>query len=111
MAQQTVGELIADVASGAKSIVDGLWVTFYNFARRKRVTDQYPHKDPEDDYKPGPGYRGMLGLVTNPETGELNCTACGQCQKICHPVSSSLGVSAATVRVTHSSRPEMCSVL
>ncbi|MGQ9729900.1 MAG: NuoI/complex I 23 kDa subunit family protein [Candidatus Zipacnadales bacterium] len=83
MTQHTVRELIADLTCGAKSIVDGLRVTFYNLAFRKRVTDQYPHRDPQENYKPGPGYRGMLGLITNPETGELNCMACGQCQKIC----------------------------
>jgi NADH-quinone oxidoreductase subunit I len=83
MTHNTVGELVRDVASGAKSILDGLRVTFYSLVFRKRVTDQYPHKNPEQDYRPGPGYRGMLGLVTDPETGELHCTACGQCQKIC----------------------------
>lgn len=83
MGRNTVIDLIADVVSGARSIVDGLRVTFYNLAFRERVTDQYPHRNPQDNYKPGPGYRGMLGLITNQETGQLNCTACGQCQRIC----------------------------
>lgn len=83
MAQVTVKDLIADVIYGARSIVDGLRVTSHNLFFRRRVTDRYPHADPELDYKPGPGYRGMLGLVTDEETGELHCTACGQCQKIC----------------------------
>ena len=83
MARNNVVDLMQDVVSGAKSIADGLRVTFYSLFFRARVTDQYPHRDPSLDYRPGPGYRGMLGLVTNPETGQLNCTACGQCQKIC----------------------------
>ena len=83
MPHNRVPELLADLASGAKSIVDGLRVTLYHVFFRKRVTDQYPHKNPEENYKPGPGYRGMLGLVTNPETGAVNCSACGQCQRIC----------------------------
>jgi len=83
MPEQTVGELIREVASGAKSIVDGLRVTIHSLLFHERVTDQYPHKDPAEDYHPGPGYRGMLGLVTNPETGQLNCTACMACQRIC----------------------------
>jgi NADH-quinone oxidoreductase subunit I len=83
MAEHTLVDILADVVSGAKSIADGMRVTFYHLFFRRRVTDQYPHKDPQEDYRPGPGYRGMLGLVTDPETGELNCTACGQCQKIC----------------------------
>jgi NADH-quinone oxidoreductase subunit I len=83
MAQVTVKDLIEDILYGARSIVDGLRVTFYNLFFRARVTERYPHRDPELDYKPGPGYRGMLGLVTDGETGQLHCTACGQCQRIC----------------------------
>ena len=83
MAEHTVIGLIGDVASGAKSIVDGMRLTLYHAFCRKSITDRYPHKDPEEDYQPGPGYRGMLGLIADPETGELNCTACGQCQKAC----------------------------
>ncbi|HJN15044.1 MAG TPA: NADH-quinone oxidoreductase subunit I [Armatimonadota bacterium] len=82
MAQQNVAELVADVVSGAKSIVDGMRVTL-GHVFRKSVTDRYPNKQPEDDYQPGAGYRGMLGLIADPESGELNCTACGQCAKIC----------------------------
>jgi NADH-quinone oxidoreductase subunit I len=83
MAQHTVPELARDLVSGAKSIVDGLRLTIYHLFFREAVTDRYPHKDPQRDYHPGPGYRGMLGLITNEETGELNCTACLQCQRIC----------------------------
>ena len=79
MAQQTVPELVKDMVFGAKSIVDGMRLTIYHLFCRDAVTDRFPHKDPELDYQPGPGYRGMIGLITNEETGELNCTACGQC--------------------------------
>ncbi len=83
MGQVTVKDLIADILYGARSIADGLRVTSYNLLCRRRVTERYPHRDPQLDYQPGPGYRGMLGLITDQETGELHCTACGQCQKIC----------------------------
>jgi NADH-quinone oxidoreductase subunit I len=83
MAETRVAELVKDLFFGARSIVEGLRVTAYNLAFRKAVTDQYPHKNPAEDYQPGTGYRGMLGLVTDEETGRLHCTACGQCQKIC----------------------------
>jgi NADH-quinone oxidoreductase subunit I len=83
MPQNTVVDLLADVASGAKSIVDGMRITLHSLVFHEKITDQYPHKNPDEDYQPGPGYRGMLGLVANPETGQLNCTACGQCQKVC----------------------------
>jgi len=83
MGQTTVPQLIGDFLYGARSIIEGLRVTAYNLACRKRVTDQYPHKDPSENYRPEPGYRGMLGLVTDEETGKLHCSACGQCEKIC----------------------------
>jgi NADH-quinone oxidoreductase subunit I len=83
MAQTTMKELVWDVLYGARSLVEGMRVTLYNLVFRARVTDQYPHRDPKDDYHPGPGYRGMLGLVTDAETGQPHCTACGQCEKIC----------------------------
>jgi NADH-quinone oxidoreductase subunit I len=83
MAQTTVKELVADLAYSARSIAEGMRVTMYNLLFRKAVTDQYPHKDPSLDYQPRLGYRGMLGLVTDEETGQLHCTACGQCEKIC----------------------------
>jgi formate hydrogenlyase subunit 6/NADH:ubiquinone oxidoreductase subunit I len=64
------------------SIVVGHWVTWRNFWRRK-VTDQYPHRDPERNWKPRPGYRGDFALITDKEKGRLRCVACMQCANIC----------------------------
>jgi NADH-quinone oxidoreductase subunit I len=78
----TPWNLLAAIAEGAWTIVVGHWVTWINLWRKK-VTDQYPHRDPRRDWKPRPGYRGDFALVSNKEAGRLNCTACMQCATIC----------------------------
>jgi len=74
--------LAADIVGTALSILKGLWVTLITFWRPK-VTVQYPHRDPAEDYKPRPGYRGDFALITDRETGQLRCTACMSCVRIC----------------------------
>ena len=74
--------LAADILGTALSILKGLWVTHITFWRPK-VTVQYPHRSPAEDYKPRPGYRGDFALLTDRETGALKCTACMSCARIC----------------------------
>lgn len=73
---------VRDIVSGAASVCKGLWVTLVNFCRPK-VTVNYPFRDPSRNYRPRPGYRGDFALITNPETGELKCTACMSCVRAC----------------------------
>ncbi len=79
----TVRELLQDIWNGARSIIEGHKVTVYNLFLRERVTDRYPHQDPKKDYQPGPGYRGGFALISNPESGEVNCVACLACLRTC----------------------------
>lgn len=70
------------IVEGAWTLAVGHWVTFKNFWRRK-VTEQYPYRNPERNWKPRPGYRGDFALITDRKTGRLRCTACMQCANIC----------------------------
>ena len=79
----TVRELLSDIRSGTRSIIEGHKVTLYNLLFRERVTDRYPHRRPEDNYQPGPGYRGGFAMVCDAETGAPNCVACMACVRIC----------------------------
>jgi len=69
---------LIEVVKGLWSFVVGLAVTFVN-ALRRPVTFQYP----ERYYIPLEGFRGHPALVSDPETGETKCTACGNCAKAC----------------------------
>jgi len=74
--------LLCDIAAGAWSILLGHWVTLINFWRKK-VTDRYPHRNADLDWKPRPGYRGDFALITDRKAGRLKCIACMQCANIC----------------------------
>ncbi len=75
--------LLCDIWQGTKSIIIGHVVTFRNFWRPK-ITDRYPHRDPGDNWQPGPGYRGGFALLrSDQEDRELRCTACGSCARAC----------------------------
>lgn len=69
---------LIDIITGLWSFVTGLWVTFIN-ALRRPVTFQYPEKY----YVPLEGFRGHPALISDPETGQTKCTACGLCAKAC----------------------------
>ena len=43
------------------------------------VTRQYP----EEKRPAMPGFRGLHGLVRDPETGEASCVGCGLCAAVC----------------------------
>lgn len=66
------------IASGAVSLVSGMGVTI-RYMFKPVVTVRYPRLRidiPE-------GFRGPVELVTNPETGDHNCSACGTCARMC----------------------------
>jgi NADH-quinone oxidoreductase subunit I len=59
-------------------ILQGMSVTGGYFVGDK-VTVEYP----KEKCTPYPRYRGMHALISDPETGELNCDACQLCATIC----------------------------
>lgn len=66
------------IASGAVSLVSGMGVTI-RYMFKPVATVRYPRvriEIPE-------GFRGPVELLTNPETGEHNCSACGTCARMC----------------------------
>lgn len=71
-----------DTIKGFKNLVVGLMTTG-KYLPTRAVTLQYP-----DERWPMPERsRGVVVLLTNPETGELNCNACLVCMRQC-PVSA-----------------------
>jgi NADH-quinone oxidoreductase subunit I len=71
------GKHIADVASGATSILRGLLVTLRN-AFRPRVTRDYPARPT----KLAPRFRGQL-VHRRGEDNRPKCTACLVCRQVC----------------------------
>jgi|WetSurMetagenome_2_1015567.scaffolds.fasta_scaffold26831_4 NADH-quinone oxidoreductase subunit I len=66
------------VVGGIKNLLIGLWVTLRHLFSHA-ITLQYPTERwtmPERS-------RGVVVLLSNKETGELNCTACMLCAKAC----------------------------
>jgi NADH-quinone oxidoreductase subunit I len=59
-------------------ILQGMTVTG-KYAATKKVTIQYP----KEKGQPFPRFRGLHALISNPETGELNCDACHLCETVC----------------------------
>jgi formate hydrogenlyase subunit 6/NADH:ubiquinone oxidoreductase subunit I len=74
---------LTDLVGTVVSICMGLWVTLVNLLRRKATVNYPLPGTPQFNYRPRPGYRGDFGLITNRETGRLNCTACLSCERIC----------------------------
>ncbi len=70
--------LMRDIAGTASSIIKGHKVTIGNFFK-KPITVRYPEE--RVDYPKG--VRGIPSQKVNPETGDLNCTACGLCARAC----------------------------
>lgn len=69
---------LGDVYRAAKSILTGHGITIREFTQ-KPITVRYPQEKPSYPV----GVRGIPALKVNPETGELNCTACGLCARAC----------------------------
>ncbi|MBD3169123.1 MAG: 4Fe-4S dicluster domain-containing protein [candidate division Zixibacteria bacterium] len=70
--------LVKETTSGIYNLLLGLWVTFKHLFR-KPVTLQYP----DERWEMPERSRGTIVLLSDPETGELNCTACMLCAKAC----------------------------
>ena len=70
--------IVKDTILGFWNLIVGLFTTG-KYLPRKSVTLQYP-----DERWPMPERsRGVVVLLSNPETGELNCNACQVCMKQC----------------------------
>lgn len=59
-------------------IFQGMSVTGGYFLKEK-VTVEYP----KEKIEPLPRFRGLHALLTDPETGRLNCCGCRLCETIC----------------------------
>jgi len=72
-----MGGYFTDLFTGAKSLLDGMWVTLKEFPRRP-VTLNYPHESV-------PMYRRFRGHVEliGDEEGNPNCIVCMMCQRAC----------------------------
>lgn len=70
--------LLGDIWGVAKSLIKGHKVTIRQFFQ-KPITIRYP----EEPVPYPKGVRGIPSLKVNPETGDLNCTACGLCARAC----------------------------
>ncbi len=73
-----LSQYIGRIVDGAVSLVSGMGVTI-RYMFKPVVTVRYPRRTiaiPE-------GFRGPVELVTNPETGMHNCSACGTCARNC----------------------------
>lgn len=72
-----MGGYFSDLFSGAKSLLDGMWITLKEFPRRP-VTLNYPH----ESVKMYPRFRGHIELIADDE-GTPNCIVCGMCERAC----------------------------
>lgn len=70
--------LIKDIIDGIKNLIIGLSVTAKRLPK-KAVTIQYP----DERWEMPERSRGIVVLLSDKETGKLNCTACMLCQKAC----------------------------
>jgi NADH-quinone oxidoreductase subunit I len=70
--------LVKQTASGIYNLILGLVVTVKHVFKRA-VTLQYP----DERWEMPERSRGTIVLLSDPETGKLNCTACLLCEKAC----------------------------
>ena len=70
--------LVKEFASGIYNLVLGMFTTGKHLGRHA-ITIQYP----KERWTMPERSRGMVVLLTDPETGQLNCTACLLCMKSC----------------------------
>lgn len=72
-----MGGYFSDLFYGAKSLLDGMWVTLKEFPKRP-VTLSYPHESVAMYRR----FRGHIELIGD-EEGNPNCVVCGLCQRAC----------------------------
>jgi len=70
--------ILTGIATGARRLAEGLGVT-WEYLFSKPVTMKYPYEKRELP----PGYRGLHVLKVDHETGEMKCTGCQACARIC----------------------------
>jgi len=70
--------IVKKTISGIYNLLLGMRVTIKYFFK-PAITLQYP----KERWKMPERSRGMVGLITNSETGKLNCTACLICARNC----------------------------
>ncbi|MDX9894418.1 MAG: NADH-quinone oxidoreductase subunit I [Desulfofustis sp.] len=72
-----MGGYFSELFIGAKSLIDGMWVTLKEFPKRP-VTLNYPHQSVPMYRR----YRGHIELIPGDEGG-TNCVVCGMCERAC----------------------------
>ncbi|MCP4569651.1 MAG: 4Fe-4S dicluster domain-containing protein [FCB group bacterium] len=82
-----MAELVKQFASGIYNLILGLFTTTKHLGRHA-ITIQYPKERWEIPERS----RGMVVLLTDHETGKLNCTACMLCMKACPTAAIDIGV-------------------
>jgi NADH-quinone oxidoreductase subunit I len=70
--------IVKRTADGIYNLLKGMKVTI-GYMFKPAITVQYP----KERWTMPERSRGMVGLITNPETGKLNCTACLICARNC----------------------------
>jgi len=73
-----MAQLVRQFASGIYNLVLGLFTSGKHLGRHA-ITIQYP----KERWEVPERSRGMVVLLTDQETGELNCTACLLCMRAC----------------------------
>jgi NADH-quinone oxidoreductase subunit I len=71
-------QYIADILTGSKSLVIGLWITLKRLFTRI-VTVQYPRQK----LTMTPQFRGHIEAIRFDDTKTHHCVACGLCARIC----------------------------
>ncbi|MCP4684594.1 MAG: 4Fe-4S dicluster domain-containing protein [bacterium] len=66
------------VFKNLKELIKGMGITGKHLGRHA-ITIQYP----EEKWTMPEGSRGVVVLLSDKKTGELNCTGCGLCEKAC----------------------------
>ncbi|MCK5124866.1 MAG: 4Fe-4S dicluster domain-containing protein [candidate division Zixibacteria bacterium] len=80
-------ELVKEFASGIYNLILGMFTTTKHLGRHA-ITIQYPKERWEIPERS----RGMVVLLTDLETGKLNCTGCLLCMKACPSAAISIEV-------------------
>jgi NADH-quinone oxidoreductase chain I len=71
-------QYIADILTGSKSLVVGLWITLKRLFTRI-VTVQYPRQK----LTMTPHFRGHIEAIRFDDTKTHHCVACGLCARLC----------------------------
>ncbi|GEM_PF-814347 len=70
--------MLREIGSALLNLAKGLGLTF-----KKMLEPKYTMHYPEERWHVTPAFRGMPALLSDTETGQLKCTACGICERTC----------------------------